>query len=96
MSEKPTVIRRVLENQADYTVTHMWAAAGPGAPPHSHPHKQFIYILRGRGVFNRGGEPITVSAGDYLPIAGGVPHTFDEIIEEMDWLEFFTPGREDF
>ena len=96
MMPSPPPIRDILANEAAYTVTKMNVKPGLGSAPHNHPHKQFIYILSGRGMFLLGDEAIELTAGSYLAIPGDVPHTFRAVYEEITWLEFFSPGREDF
>jgi len=76
MMPSPPPIRDILANEAAYTVTKMNVKPGLGPAPHNHPHKQFIYILSGRGMFLLGDEAIELTAGSYLAIPGDVPHTF--------------------
>ena len=95
----PTAHRRLLAYQAGengYTLNFMFAAKGTKAPPHSHPHLQVVYVLSGSGIFRCGEETAPMKAGDVLQIDGGVPHTWEEVFEDIESLEFFTPEREDF
>ena len=48
------------------------------------------------GVFLCGEEEQMLQAGDTVQIDANVPHTFTSIEEDAEWLEFFTPVREDF
>ena len=91
----PDAVRSVLEYDEDYTVTRMCCVPGLGPAPHSHPHKQVIYMLSGHAMFMLGEQPIEVFPGSHVAIPGDVPHTFRAVYEEITWLEFFTPGRED-
>lgn len=95
MGPAPEALRTVLEYDGDYTLTRMCCRPGLGPAPHSHPHKQVIYVLSGRGVFLLDGRPIPVEPGSHVAIPSGAPHTFRCVYEEISWLEFFTPGRED-
>lgn len=79
-----------------YTLNRLTGKAGPGAPLHSHPHRQIDYIVSGKGEFQVGDEKITVTAGDTIQIEPDVPHTFTRFDEDTVFLEFFTPVREDF
>ena len=79
-----------------YTVNLMKAAAGNGAPPHSHRHLQVVYVIEGEGEFNTGSENKVIKAGDVVEIGANVPHTFNSFAKDTVWLEFFTPEREDF
>ena len=88
--------REILAWDPDYTVTRMTHERGLDNPPHHHPHKQVIYVLEGNGVFVRGDEEMEVNAGDTIIIGPDVPHTFKYTTVKTVWLEYFTPGREDF
>lgn len=95
----PSVTRKLLAYQSGengYTVNLMSARAGAGAPTHSHPHLQVVYVLSGKGVFFCDGEEKTVVAGDVIQIDANLPHTFNSFAEDTVWLEFFTPERLDF
>lgn len=95
----PTVTRRLVaceQGENGYTINYMSAKAGNGAPLHSHPHLQVVYVLSGEGVFHVGDETMTIRTGDVVQIDSNVPHTFDSFATDMVWLEFFTPVREDF
>lgn len=95
----PAVKRELIayqEGENGYTVNRLIAPAGAGAPLHSHPHLQFNYMISGCGEFQVGDETVTLKAGDTLQIDSNVPHTFNSFSEPTEWLEFFTPVREDF
>jgi quercetin dioxygenase-like cupin family protein len=95
----PEVARKLLayqEGENGYTINLMQAKAGAAAPPHSHPHLQVVYMLSGKGDFRCGDEVSTITAGDLIQIDSNVPHTFDAVYEDAQWLEFFTPNREDY
>ena len=97
MGEK--VERRLLayeKGENGYTVNLMTAQAGAQAPPHSHPHRQVVYMIEGSGIFLSGEEEIRIQAGDVVQIDPDVPHTFTLVETDARWLEFFTPVREDF
>jgi quercetin dioxygenase-like cupin family protein len=53
-------------------------------------------MLSGKGDFRCGDEVSTITAGDLIQIDSNVPHTFDAVYEDAQWLEFFTPNREDY
>ena len=77
-------------------VTRQLLAYCEAAPAHSHPHLQVVYMIKGKGVFLCGEEEQMIQAGDTVQIDANVPHTFTSIEEDAEWLEFFTPVREDF
>ena len=87
--------RTVLADDPDYTLTKMSAQPCRGPAPHSHPHKQLVYVLRGSGAMLVGEELIPVRSGSVVAVPGGVPHIMHHVTEPTEWLEYFTPGRED-
>lgn len=94
-----TVTRRLLaytQGENSYTINYMEGKKGTSAPAHSHPHLQVVYMLEGEGVFLNGEESAVIRKGDIVQIDSNVPHTFTSINEDAQWLEFFTPVREDF
>jgi quercetin dioxygenase-like cupin family protein len=95
----PVVTRKLLayqEGENGYTINLLKAKAGAVAPLHSHPHLQVVYVLSGKGDFRVGDEVQTITAGDVIQIDANVPHTFDSVAEDTEWMEFFTPNREDY
>ncbi len=89
------VYRQLLAYTENYTLTKMWGCKGTISKTHEHPHEQVIYILSGKGNFQNGDELIPVNPGDTVMIASNVPHAFAEILEDLIWLEYFTPERKD-
>ena len=87
--------REVLADDPDFTLTRMTAPPCRGPAPHSHPHKQLVYVLRGSGAMLVGGELIPVRAGSVVAVPPNVPHIMHHVTEETEWLEYFTPGRDD-
>ena len=87
--------RTVLADDEGYTLTKMSALPCRGPAPHSHPHKQLVYVLRGAGAMLVGDALIEVRAGSVVAVPPGVPHIMHHVTEPTEWLEFFTPGRED-
>ena len=87
--------RTVLADDPDYTLTRMSAPPCRGPAPHSHPHKQLVYVLSGSGAMLVGEELIPVKAGSVVAVPPGVPHIMHHVTEPTEWLEYFTPGRED-
>lgn len=95
----PSAARSLLayeEGEHSYTVNFMKSKAGAGSPQHSHPHKQVVYMLSGKGNFHCGDEIQTLLPGDVVQVDPNVPHAFGSFDEDSTWLEFFTPFREDF
>ena len=58
------------------------------------PHEQDeIYIVAaGTGVFRRGAERVPFEPGDFLFVAAGVPHAFENFTSDFKtWVIFFGP-----
>ncbi len=87
--------RTVLADDEGYTLTKMSALPCRGPAPHSHPHKQLVYVLRGAGAMLVGDALIEVHAGSVVAVPPDVPHIMHHVTEPTEWLEYFTPGRED-
>ena len=87
--------RVILADDPDYTMTRMSAPPSRGPAPHSHPHKQLVYVLSGSGAMLVGEELIPVRAGSVVAVPPNVPHIMHHADTPMEWLEYFTPGRED-
>ena len=89
-------VREILADDEDYTVTKMFLPRSSRGPaPHHHPHKQVLIFLAGSGVMLLGDEQVDYSAGSVIPVPPDKPHTILYTAEDSRWLEFFTPGRED-
>lgn len=87
--------REIVADDPDYTLTRMSAPPCRGPAPHSHPHKQLVYVLRGSGAMLVGERLIEVHAGSVVAVPPNVPHIMHHVTEDTEWLEYFTPGRED-
>ena len=70
-------------------------AKGHLLPPHSHPHEQTGYLVRGNIRLRIGSEVFDVRPGDSWCIPGGVEHSAD-IIDDSVAIEVFSPVREDY
>ena len=88
-------VRVILADDPDFTLTRMSAPPSRGPTPHSHPHKQLVYVLSGSGAMLVGEELIPVKAGSVVAVPPEVPHIMHHVTEPTEWLEYFTPGRED-
>lgn len=63
--------------------------------PHTHPHEQVSYIVKGSFDFTLEGETRTVKAGDSIHIPSGAMHG-TVALEDSVILDVFSPIREDF
>lgn len=64
--------------------------------PHSHPHDQFTYVLKGKLKFIIDVEETIVTAGDSILFPSNIPHGCIVLEEGSEVLDVFTPTRKDF
>lgn len=69
--------------------------AGAHFAPHSHPHEQIVWVLKGKMEFRMGQERRVMVAGDLAVIPGGVEHE-GSYPEDTEVVDIFSPPREDF
>lgn len=91
----PIMSRKILFSGDGYTVAYMHSVPGQGGVLHKHPHAQFIYVLSGTGAFQVNEQIITATANQCIPVGSNIPHGVHHVDDEMIWLEFFTPERND-
>jgi quercetin dioxygenase-like cupin family protein len=68
---------------------------GGTVPPHSHPHEQTGYLVKGRMRLTIGEETFDVAPGDGWCIPGDMSH-WGEVLEDSIAIEVFAPVREDY
>ena len=90
-----TVSREVLVNTSACTLVRMVVKAGTKPPLHAHPHAQIDYMISGTADVSVDGVITHVNPGESIFIPGGAEHGFLVSEEDQEFLEFFTPGRED-
>lgn len=91
----PSVRREVLINTSACTLVRMFVKAGTNPPIHAHPHAQIDYMINGAADVSVDGVITHVKPGASIFIPGGAEHGFLVSEEDQEFLEFFTPGRED-
>jgi quercetin dioxygenase-like cupin family protein len=64
-------------------------------PLHSHEHEQAGYVVRGRQLFEIGGETRELRAGDGYLIGSNVPHA-TTALEESVAIDIFSPPRKEY
>lgn len=64
-------------------------------PPHTHPHEQAGYILKGNVEFTINGENRLLEPGDMYFIPGNVKHSAKVGSNPVQLIDIFTPIRED-
>jgi len=87
--------RKTLVHGARTLLTEFVLAKGGLLPPHTHPHEQTGYLVRGRICLTVGQKTYDVLPGDSWCIPGGVEHRA-EILEDALAVEVFSPVREDY
>jgi len=92
----PTVHRDLLVNNTKCSMTKMHVEKDTKSPTHHHPHFQIIYLIDGSCSFQLGEEIIPMTAGQAVYVESNIDHGFLENPEDLKFLEFFVPGREDF
>lgn len=95
MKLPPSVRREVLINTSACTLVRMFVKAGTSPPIHAHPHAQIDYMINGAADVSIKGVITHVNPGESIFIPGGAEHGFLVSEEDQEFLEFFTPGRED-
>lgn len=69
--------------------------AGSVFAPHSHPHEQIVWMIKGKLKIRIGNEERVMVPGDVAVIPGGVEHA-GSYVEDSELLDVFAPPREDF
>lgn len=92
----PTVRRKILSTGPKCSLAEMHVAQGTRTPTHHHPHAAVVYLLEGSADMRLDGQRVPMVPGDALFIDSGAEHGFAENAEDLVFLEFFVPGREDF
>jgi quercetin dioxygenase-like cupin family protein len=88
------ITRRVLTGEKGMMV--WWnIRAGAHAAAHSHPHEQFVWMLKGKMEFRIGADRRTLNAGEVAVIPGGAEHE-GWCQEDTEVVDVFVPVREDF
>lgn len=67
---------------------------GPSPPPHvHHRHVESFYVLEGEMTFTAGGRELSATAGTWVQVPAGTPHTFAFTgADEVRFLNLHTPG----
>lgn len=74
-----------------------WLEPGMEVRPHSHPHEQLAFVLKGRMRFRIGDDTVEVGEGGMVRIPPGVTHCGEVVGDEtVVNLDVFSPLREDY
>lgn len=60
-----------------------------------HDRDEAYIVTSGSGMFRRGDERVPFARGDFLFVAAGIPHRFEEFTKDFEtWVMFLGPKRE--
>src|ERR1700722_6836630 len=80
----------VLFERGDFLV-ELFAPRGSD-PQQPHDQDEAYIVASGSGTFRRGDERVPFQHGDFLFVAAGVPHRFEEFTDNFQtWVLFFGP-----
>lgn len=91
----PGVVRRSIAWGERASVVELHLKRGSSVPPHSHPHEQCGYLVRGLFAFTIGGKTEEVRPGGGWYIPGGVEHSV-AVLEDSVAIDVFSPVREEY
>ena len=93
---RPGVARKGFTGQGATVALHK-LDPGHEPKPHSHPHEQIVYILKGTVDFHIGDETVRLKSGGLAVVPGNVTH-YAEVVgdEEVLNLDVFSPARPDY
>lgn len=76
------------------TFAHVNLDEGANIPEHSHPHEQWMHVVRGHMEFNIAGEVQRLSPGMAAYIPANAPHSA-KAVTFCQVIDCFSPVRED-
>ena len=91
----PGVVRRTLCSAERMTLAEFTLDKDAVVPLHTHEHEQAGYVVRGRQLFEIGGETRELRAGDGYLIGSNVPHA-TTALEESVAIDIFSPPRKEY
>ncbi len=91
----PGVFRKTLGWGERTLLTEITLRKGGLVPPHSHPHEQIGYLVKGQLEFSIGDEKTVVMPGGGWTIRGGVTHSALALADSVA-VEVFSPVREEY
>ena len=89
------VERKILASGGKLMTVIFTFQKGAIGSPHSHPHEQVGYILKGKFEFEMDGKKQILNAGDSYYVKPDTMHGV-KALEDAAILDVFTPQREDF
>jgi len=91
----PGVVRRTLCSADRMTICEFTLDKDAVVPLHTHEHEQAGYVVRGRVIFEIGGETRELRAGDGYLIGSNVSHA-TTALEESVAIDIFSPPRTEY
>ena len=80
----------VLFERGDFSVELFAPRGSDNQQPHD--QDEAYIVASGSGMFRRGEERVPFQQGDFLFVAAGVPHRFEEFTDDFQtWVLFFGP-----
>lgn len=79
------------ETDGKQTVMRMTAPAGTGAPPHTHPGEETLYVLDGEISVHIGDDVVAAKPGAVFSFPAGTREYF-EAVTDATVLTIYTPG----
>lgn len=90
------VTRKILSYDDNMMAAQVIFEKGAVGTPHSHPHEQIGYVVKGSIEYQEDGlENVVLKAGDSYYVAPNVVHGV-VALEPTILLDVFTPKRDDF
>jgi mannose-6-phosphate isomerase-like protein (cupin superfamily) len=93
MAALPDVVgRRVVETLRHGSMVLKLYAPRDHDPQIPHEQDEIYVVMRGSGVFSRGGETCRFEPGDTLFVPAGMPHRFEAFDDDFAaWVVFWGP-----
>jgi len=89
------VTRKILASGGTMMTVQFAFEKGAVGTPHTHPHEQVGYVLRGRFELTLGNDRTILEAGDTYYVPSNCVHCV-VALEDGVLLDVFTPQRQDF
>ena len=91
----PGVVRRTLCSAERMTLAEFTLEKDAVVPLHTHEHEQAGYVVRGRVIFEIGGETRELRAGDGYLAGSNMPHAVTAL-EPSVAIDIFSPPRTEY
>ncbi len=95
VADRPGLRVELLADIDELGISEAWSEpGGPSPPPHlHHRHVESFYVLAGEMTFTAAGRELRATAGTWVQVPPGTPHTFAFTgRDEVRFLNLHTPG----